>query len=123
EPCAAYWLPPFWFWGVCQRICGNSSLYVATLARLAWGGLSIAVFTALSLYVISYRRHASLLLDGAQMKGSERGATLTSRLAPFYRNQPRKLAIVSFTLKTLWRSRPHKMLISCICGAGIALVV
>jgi len=90
------------------------------LAARASTGLAIATFLAFASYLVSYRRHRDVAMEGAVAKGRERRWTgaVFDALVP----GPRRQAIVSFLWKTLARSAHHRMVSMAYAGVAVAAV-
>ena len=65
RPEFARWLPPVWFLGLYQSMTGDPDPAMAALARQAMAAFGIAVLLVLGSYMVSYRRHRALLVEGA----------------------------------------------------------
>jgi hypothetical protein len=118
-------VPSAWFLGLYdvlggKPVSGSGPLaVVATLATLA----SIAV--SVLLFVGTHERLTRLAIESQEV-GRPRGRalawildTLTTRAAP----HPIARAIFEFTLRTLARSRSHRLLLAAYLGVALALVV
>ncbi len=114
------WLPPVWFLGLYQTLCGDSDPAMRLLANRAATALAIAVVVALLSYLISYRRHRTLLMEGLSMK-SRSGWTKKWRLT--FSRHPRQQAIAAFMMQTLARSNHHRMILMGYAGLGFALLL
>ena len=117
---ALQWLPPAWFLGMYQARLGDPDPLMRLLAARASAGLGIATFVAFASYLVSYRRHRDVAMEGAAPKGREyrwAGAVFDA-LVP----GPRRQAIVSFLWKTLARSAHHRMVSMAYVGVAVAAV-
>ncbi|HYW42766.1 MAG TPA: hypothetical protein VE959_07915 [Bryobacteraceae bacterium] len=115
------WLPPVWFLGLHQAILGDPDPAMQALAHTARAALEIATALALSLYLISYRRHRALLVEGAGLKVHSRRwpAALLEWLVP----DPRQQAVLVFITKTLVGSSQHRMILMGYGGFGLAILL
>ena len=114
-------LPPVWFLGLYQSLCGDPDPAMRSLARRATFALVVAVVVALLTYVVSYRRHRTLLLEGLAGRSQQR--RLPDALAGLLSRSPRQHAILVFVLKTLARSNHHRMIVMGYSGLGFALLL
>src|SRR5437762_2094155 len=65
RPALARWLPPVWFLGLYQNMLGDPDPAMKALANRALAALAAVVALALLTYLVSYRRHRELLVEGA----------------------------------------------------------
>ena len=91
------------------------------LAHTARTALEIATALALSLYLISYRRHRALLVEGTGLKVPRRRwpAAVLEWLIP----DPRQQAVLVFITKTLVGSSQHRMILMGYGGFGLAILL
>jgi hypothetical protein len=112
----ARWLPPVWFLGLYQTLSDDTDPTMRVLANRAVIALASAVVLALLSYLISYRRHRTLMMEGMAGK---RARAKEWRLSGY----PRQQAILSFMLQTLGRSNHHRMILMGYAGVGLAIFV
>jgi len=116
-------VPPTWFFGLSAQLTGATDPGTAALARLAIGLTAGAATTALVAYAASYTHLARRALEGT----TPRGATLTSMLLrhlPSRRvTQPVGTAVRQFAIRTLARSRSHRMIFAVYGGFALAFVM
>ena len=91
------------------------------LANRATVALPVAVVLAFVTYLVSYRRHRTLLLEG--LAGRSKHRHLPDALARLLSRSPRQHAILAFMLKTLARSHHHRMIVMGYGGLGFALLL
>lgn len=113
------WLPPVWFLGLCQSQSGDPDPVMHALAHRALTGLLASMALALSTYLISYRRHRALLMEGPA--GPARGSR--SRLLNWLVPQARQHGVIVFMLQTLARSSHHRMILMGYLGLAFAIVL
>jgi hypothetical protein len=120
QPEWARWLPPVWFLGLHQTLSGDADPAMRVLANRAEAALASAVVLTLLTYLISYRRHQALLVEGitGRAKDSRSGNKL-HWLLPNSRQQ----AVVSFMTQTLARSSYHRMIVIGYAGLALALIL
>lgn len=121
RPVWARWLPPVWFFGLHQSILGDPDPAVQALGQTAREALATAFGLALSVYLISYRRHRTLLVEGTGGKASSRRwpTVLLEWLVP----NPRQQAVLVFIAKTLAGSSQHRMILMGYSGFGLAVLL
>ncbi len=116
------WFPPAWFLGLHQHLLGDPDPVMAALSTRAENGLAAVVGLALLCYVVSYRRHRKLMVEGpggaARSDRKWTGALLEKLV-----RQPRQQAILVFLTKTLARSSQHRTLLMGYGGFGTAILI
>jgi hypothetical protein len=123
EPPTLHWLPPAWFLGLEESMLGISDSAMRQLANQAWWSLCLAVTLSVLLYVLTYARDTDQLLKSPVTKQSRFAGRCLSRILNMAIRVPEERAIVSFAVKSLFRSRVHKLLVAGIVGAALALVL
>jgi hypothetical protein len=113
------WLPPVWFLGLYQSLSGDTGPAMRALANRAVISLAIAVVLALLTYLVSYRRHRTLMMEGSSRRTKE--WRLGSVLPGWVSQNPRQQAAVAFMLQTLVRSNHHRMILMAYGGVGFAV--
>ena len=123
---AGAWLPPLWFLGVYEVVWGFQSrafVDVATTGALAlMGALGLAGIA----YAASFRRMVRDVLESPQQTGSAGGVggRVVDRIArATILRHPVERAVVAFAVKSLTRSRRHRLLIAIYFGVGLAFVI
>jgi hypothetical protein len=107
-------LPAYWFLGLFQQLNGSSFFAAfARLAHLAWIGLAVAGAAALGALLTAYLRTLPKLMEQPDILPSKRHLLNWPR-----RVESAQLAIVMFTVRTLLRSRQHRMIVSFYLGVG-----
>jgi len=110
------WSPSFWFLGLMQQLHGSPAL--AALARRAWIGLGVAVSVTAVAYALSYFRTLRKIVEEPDiMPGARRFTWL-----PRFGNAP-QTAIAQFSVRTLLRSRQHRMMLAFYLGVGFAMTI
>ena len=123
---AGSWLPPLWFLGVYEVVWGfqlRAYLDVATTGAFA---LTIALGLAGIAYAASFRRMVRDALESPQQTGSSSGrwGRVVDRIArATILRHPVERAVVAFAIKSLTRSRRHRLLIAIYVGVGLAFVI
>ena len=106
--------PSFWFLGLFQVASGSPAL--APLARPAWIALSVAVAGMVLAYGLAYGRTLRRMAEEPDITP---GVTHFRWLPRFGGAFP--TAIVQFSLRTLFRSSQHRVLLALYWGIGFAL--
>jgi hypothetical protein len=119
QPRFAAWLPPVWFLGVYQRMLGDPDSGIHALADRALLALVISILLSVLTYAASYQRHRATLVEGtvSSPRKQHRDFHVLDWLFP----NPRQLAVVAFTLKTLVGSTQHRMILTAYGGFGLAV--
>jgi hypothetical protein len=121
RPEFAPWLPPVWFLGLYQSMAGDPDPSMQALAHRAIEALGLAMALALATYMVSYRRHRALLVEGSAPPRRDRRwlGVIFDCLMPDARRQ----AITVFLAKTLAGSSQHRVILMGYGGFGIAILL
>jgi len=114
------WLPPYWFLGLFSEWSGLSAkghTVMAPLAARALAGLAIAIVGAGGAFLLSYFRTLRKIVEEPDILPTTRGATWLPRFGDL-----RQTALVQFAIRTLLRSRQHRMILAFYLGFGFAIV-
>jgi hypothetical protein len=118
-------LPSVWFLALYDFVGGRPSPDAHALAAVALLATATVTLAAIGLLVATHGRLAKLALESRHSVGG-RGRVLASLSryvnATIVRNSTER-ATLQFTLKTMIRSRTHRMLIALYLGVALALVV
>jgi hypothetical protein len=112
------WLPSYWFLGLFQQLNGSMHPALVPLARRAWIGLAVSVLGAAAALLLSYFRMLPKIVEQPDILPGAR----SRRWPPRFGNSLNG-AITVFSLRTLLRSRQHRMILSFYVGIGLAIVV
>ncbi len=112
------WLPSYWFLGLMQQINGGMNPAFAWLARRAWIALAISVAGAACTLLLSYVRIMPKIIEQPEIVPLAGAMRWTPRVGGSL-----ETAVTSFCLRTLLRSRQHRMILSFYAGIGLAAVV
>jgi hypothetical protein len=110
------WSPSLWFLGMFQQLNGSPAL--ARLARRAWIGLGTAVCATTVAYALSYSRTLRKIVEEPDIAGGARGGTWLPRFGNAV-----ETAIVQFSVRTLLRSRLHRIVLAFYLGIGFAVAI
>ncbi|MBV9181367.1 MAG: hypothetical protein JO356_08640, partial [Acidobacteria bacterium] len=118
-------LPPVWFLGLCQWLHKGPSSALATLGRIALVGLAILLASAVLIYAASYRRSFLRIPENHDLGPipiiSLKFRSLSRLLDGTFLSSPFERAAYWFTLKTLFRSEQHALVLAAFAGFGIVL--
>jgi len=109
------WLPSYWFLALYQQLNGSMHPALAPLAQRAWIGLAAVISLAGLVYAFSYWRTLRKIVEEPDIVPG----ALRLRWLPRFGNQP-QTAIGQFTLRTLGRSRQHRLILGFYLGIGLA---
>ena len=112
------WLPSYWFLGMFQALNGSMHPAMVLLARRAWMGLAIAVFGAGASFLLSYFRTLRKIVEEPDIVPGSRGLNWSPRFG-----NSLETAIVQFSIRTLLRSRQHRVILAFYLGIGFASVL
>jgi CubicO group peptidase (beta-lactamase class C family) len=112
------WVPSYWFLGLFHELNGSMHPILAPLARRAWTGLVIVVCGTGVAYTLSYLRTLRRIVEEPDITpGSRRFGWLPSFGSPV------QTAIGQFSVRTLVRSRQHRVILAFYWGIGFALTI
>ena len=111
-----YWSPSYWFLGLLQQLNGSPAL--APLARRAWIGIAGAIALTALAYVLSYYRTLRKIVEEPDIAP---GSLRVNWLPRF--GKPLVTAITHFSIRTLLRSRQHRLILAFYWGIAVAFVV
>ena len=118
-------LPPTWFFGLYELLAGTAGANSAALARLAVGLTIGAALAAVGLYAASYDRLSQRALEGTAPRASAPALRpgARSRWRARFANRPVTEAVRAFTIRTLFRSRTHRMMFAVYGGFAVAIIL
>ena len=113
---AIQWLPSYWFLALYQQLNGSMHPMLEPLARRAWIGLAGVVIVAAVSYTLSYWRTLRKIVEEPDITpGSPRLSWL-----PRFGTQ-HQTAIGQFSVRTLARSKQHRLILGFYLGIGLAV--
>ena len=112
------WLPSYWFLGLFHELNGSTYPALAPLAQRAWAGLAIAVGGTGLAYTLSYIRTLRKIVEEPDIMPGSRSF---GWLPPFGNRV--QTAIGQFAVRTLVRSRQHRLITAFYLGVGLALTI
>ncbi len=110
------WSPTYWFLGLFQYLTGSPAL--APLARRAALGLIAALSSTAVVYALSYLRTLRKIVEEPDIVP---GAGGRNWLPPF--GSTVHTAIVQFSIRTLARSRLHRVILAFYLAMGFAFMI
>jgi hypothetical protein len=123
---AALFLPPTWFLGLHGILTGDASATAQALARLAVGGTIASVLLAVGLYACTYGHLSRRALEAPAVRARRpRHVSIASSLFSRGRgfHSPLRQSIRQFAIRTVLRSRTHRMMLAVYAGIALALVL
>ncbi len=112
---AIQWLPSYCFLALYQQLNGSMHPALEPMASRAWIGLAAVVCGAPVVYTLSYWRTLRKIVEEPDIvRGSPRFGWL-----PRFGNQT-QTAIGQFSVRTLVRSRQHRLIVGFYLGIGLA---
>jgi hypothetical protein len=112
----AGWQFDFWFLGLLQQLKGTPAL--AVLAGRAWSGFALVAGATGVAYVLSYFQMLRKIIEEPDILPSARGARWLPRFGNAF-----ETAIGQFSVRSLVRSRQHRMILSFYLGIGVTLLL
>jgi hypothetical protein len=114
---ALAWLPSYWYLGLLQFLNGSAAPGVAALAGRAVVGLAMAALGAGTAYLLAYFRSLRKIVEEPDILPGARRLWL-----PHFGNSL-STAVVQFSIRTLLRSRQHRIILAFYLGIGFALLI
>lgn len=117
-------LSPVWFLGLCQHLRGLHDPSFAALGKIALIASGAALLLALGAYVLSYRRcftRSSESISNFGAVGVSIGRSKLRRFLYLLLRTSFERACFPFTLKTLFRSENHTLVVGGFTGIGLVL--
>ena len=111
-------LPSYWFLALFNQLNGSMHPVLAPLVRAAWIGLAVSSGGACAALLLCYFRMMRKLVEQPDILPAARSRSWSPQFS-----DPLTTAINCFGLRTLLRSRQHRMILSFYLGIGITCVV
>ena len=111
-------LPAYWFLGMFQQLNGSMQPEFAWLARRAYWMLGASITGATATVMLSYIRLLPKIVEQPEIE-----PVVRSLAPPVWMGGAFNQAIALFSVRTLMRSRHHRMILSFYVGIGLALVI
>ncbi len=117
------WLPSWWFLGLFQELNGSTRPAIGRLAWRAAIGLAVSVCITALAYAVSYFRTIRKVVEEPDIMPGHWSVGHWSGSWPVSLGEPACTAIVVFAIRTLMRSRRHRLFLSFYLGIGLAVVI
>jgi CubicO group peptidase (beta-lactamase class C family) len=111
------WIPSYWFVGLYQQLSGSLHPALAPFARRAWIGLAVAVCATAAAYAGSYVRALRMIVEQPDVAPAIRQRWLPRFRRGFH------TAIVHFSIRSLLRSRQHRLILAFYLALAFAFSV
>jgi len=113
-------LPSYWFWGLFHSINRSApgQPAIAFLMRRAWTAVAVAALGAGAAFLLSYFRTLRKIVEEPDIVPAARSLHWSPRFG-----NSLDTAVVLFSVRTLLRSRQHRVILAFYLGIGFALVI
>jgi hypothetical protein len=111
------WLPSYWFLGLFHALNGSATPGVPAAAWRAVLGLMAAGLLAGTAYLLAYFRTLRKIVEEPDIVPGAHGVWL-----PRFGKSP-DTALVQFSIRTLLRSRQHRIILAFYLGIGFAILI
>ncbi len=112
------WLPSYWFLALFNQLNGSAHPALAPLAIRAWMGLGVSALGTCAALFLCYFRLMPKIVEQPDILPRMRRVSWSPRFAG-----PLTEALTLFSMRTLLRSRQHRMIFSFYLGIGITIVI
>ena len=119
------WVPSFWFLGLYDELGGRAAAGSAELAAAAVIATLATVMIAVVMLAATHGRMMRMALEGREptRKGARVFYAALGPLVTLVCRSPVAGAIFAFSLRTLLRSRSHRLLLSLYLGFALAVAI
>jgi len=112
------WIPSYWFFGLFQQLNGPAPAELAPFIRRAWTGMGIVLAGAVASYLICYFRTLKKIAEQPDILPDARRFHWLPPLGGGLRT-----ALGHFAIRTLLRSRQHRVILSFYMGIALGLAI
>lgn len=112
------WVPSYWFFALFQQLNGPIPPELAALARRAWIGVALALCGAALAYLICYFRTLRKIAEQPDIQPASKRVHWLPRFGDAL-----PTAAVQFSIRTLLRSRQHRVILSFYLGLAFGIVM
>jgi hypothetical protein len=112
------WLPSYWFLGLFQLLNGTADPATNSLVWRAAGGLLCAVLGAGAAFLLSYLHTLHRIVEEPDITPGTR----SGHWLPQFGKLP-LTGLVQFNIRTVFRSRQHRLILSLFLGVAFAYVI
>jgi hypothetical protein len=116
--CLLLCVPTYWFLGLFHQLNGSMHPALVPLARRAWMGMAVAALAAAAAYALSYLRTIRQIVEEPDITPARRGFRWLPRFGGAIQT-----AIGQFCVRTLARSRQHRLILAFYLGIGLAFTI
>ncbi len=121
------YIPSFWFVGLLHKVRGDSlpgfeTVMFETLASRALTSLAIVIPLAGLLYILAWIRNVRRIVEAPDILPAKH-PRIANALAKIWSPAPFARAILLFTVRTIARSRQHRLMLAVYGGFGFALAL
>ena len=111
------WLPSYWFLGLFEQLKGTMLPEFVPLARRAWIALALTCGGVVVTVLLSYRRAMRKTLEEPDILPGGWRLPLPMLVKPV------EAAVMQFSVRTMLRSRQHRLILSMYLGVGFGIVL
>jgi hypothetical protein len=115
-------LPSYWFLGLFQQLNGSMIPAFAPLARRAWLGLAVAVCGGVASVLLAYFRTMGKTVEEPDIVPGIHRMNWPLWFGPQF-GSLLETCVALFSIRTLLRSRQHRVLLCFYLGTGFAIVL
>jgi hypothetical protein len=112
------WLPSYWYLGLFHALNGDMTPGVPAAAWRAVFGLLGVALGAITAYLLAYFRSMRRIVEEPDIVPGARGGVWLPRFG-----NSLDTAVVQFSIRTLLRSRQHRIILSFYLGIGFAILI
>ncbi|HXS95823.1 MAG TPA: hypothetical protein VN736_14560 [Candidatus Limnocylindrales bacterium] len=112
------WVPSYWFLGLFEELCGGTLPIAGLLARRATIGLGLSLCGAAASYLLCYWRTLRKIAEQPDILPGRSGLRWLPRFGNSFQT-----AVGQFSVRTLLRSRQHRVILSFYSGIGFGLAM
>jgi hypothetical protein len=111
-------VPSYWFLGLFHELNGSMHPLLGPLGRRAWIALGGSAFVAAGAHALSWMRTLRQIVEQPEISSGRRGL----RWLPRFGTQL-QTALGQFAIRTLTRSRQHRLILAFYWGIGLAATI
>jgi hypothetical protein len=111
-------LPSYWFLGLFQQLNGSMAVEFVPLARRAWLGLAVAVCGGVASVLLAYFRTMGKTVEEPDIMPGIHRMSWSVRFGSLL-----ETCVALFSVRTLLRSRQHRLVLCFYLGTGFAIVL
>ena len=108
-------LPSYWFLAIFNQLNGSAHPALALLTKRGWIGIAVAAFGTCAALLLCYFRIMRRLVEQPDILPRARSISWSPQWG-----DPLTQAITFFSLRTLLRSRQHRMILAFYLGLGVS---